>query len=69
MERSKSALANARGDRSQEAIADRLGVTQATVSNWETGTFVPSSKLWKKIARAYGIPYTDLVTYFGQVAA
>lgn len=69
MEKSKSALAIARGDRSQADIAERLGITQATVSNWETGTFVSSSKLWKQVARAYGMRYADLVSYFGRVAA
>lgn len=69
MEKSKSALAVARGERPQDLIAERLGVTQATVSHWETGTFVPSSKLWKRIARVYGIPYADLISYFGKVAA
>lgn len=69
MEKPRSALAIARGDRSQSEIAERLGVTQASVSYWETGAFVPSSKLWRRIARAYKMPYTDLVQYFGRVAA
>ncbi len=69
MEKSRSALAIARGDRPQDEIAGQLGVTQATVSHWETGTFVPSSKLWKRIARAYKMPYANLVAYFGRVAA
>jgi transcriptional regulator with XRE-family HTH domain len=64
MEKTSSALAVARGGRSQSELAKRLGVTQATVSNWETGESAPPLKAWKRIARVYGVKIADLLAHF-----
>lgn len=40
---------------SQAAFADRLGVTQATVSRWEWGEDFPSKKHMSTIHRLTGI--------------
>jgi transcriptional regulator with XRE-family HTH domain len=54
-------LIAARRGRTQQDIADEIGVTQATVSTWEKEQFVPRKAKLRDVARAYGIPYRRVV--------
>ncbi len=71
MERTKSPLTVARErlDLTQSDIAGRCGVTQATVSNWETGLTVPHPSLWRTIAEAYDVSMKRLFECFGAEAS
>ena len=40
---------------SQEQLAERLGVTRQTVSNWETGITSPNSRVLEKLSQIYGV--------------
>lgn len=47
---------------SQKEAADRLGVSNKTLSNWEKGvTFPPADKI-PAICELYGVPY-DLLNF------
>lgn len=50
----------ARGDLSQERLANRLGVTDVTVSRWENGRVEVSRPVMEAIAEALDIDVTDL---------
>jgi transcriptional regulator with XRE-family HTH domain len=56
----QEALRKARGDTSQAAIADLIGVKQSTISSWESdeaGTqCLPAAHRLEKIAAAYKLP-------------
>lgn len=41
----------------QQALADLLGVSNTTISNYETGTSTPSFQCMLKLASIFGIPY------------
>ena len=45
-------------------VAERIGVSQATVSYWETCTTSPHPSLWGQIARIYGVRIADLTEHF-----
>jgi transcriptional regulator with XRE-family HTH domain len=45
----------------QQDLADRLGVEQPRVCEWETGVHVPSAETLWAIAAALGVEPTDLV--------
>ena len=45
------------GDISQEALADRVGVTRQTIHSIEKGKFIPSTLLALKIARFFNVPF------------
>ena len=45
----------------QSELAMRLGVSQNTVSQWETGTRVPRVDMLKKIADLFGCTVDDLL--------
>lgn len=49
-----------RAHMSQAALADRLGVSQQTVSKWLTGETQPRVKLLPALAEALGLEPTDL---------
>lgn len=53
-------LREANGIRQSE-LASRLGVSQNTVSQWETGTRVPRIDMLKKIASLFGCTVDDLL--------
>lgn len=53
-------LREANGIRQSE-LASRLGVSQNTVSQWETGTRVPRVDTLKKIASLFGCTVDDLL--------
>ena len=45
---------------SQQALADELGVRQATVSDWERGVYAPrgaANRLLLMLAEQVGVPY------------
>lgn len=48
------------GGYTQKELAELVGVTEVTVSNWERGVTVPSIRLWKKVANVLGIKMQDL---------
>jgi len=44
----------------QLEVAYRLGVTPATVSNWERGIFEPKASQLRAIARLFGVSSDDI---------
>lgn len=48
------------GGYTQKELAELVGVTEVTVSNWETGKTSPSIRLWKKLASVLGIAMQEL---------
>lgn len=62
------ALARERKGLSQEQLAVRLDVTQATISNWEHGA-VPHPRLWPKVAKEYGVSKGEIVRHFTEAKA
>lgn len=48
------------GGYTQKELAELVGVTEATVSNWERGITAPSIRLWKKVADVLGILMQEL---------
>lgn len=55
----KAARVNA--DLTQEEAAERLGVSKATITNWECGRSFPDVLQLKKIEEVYGVSYNNLV--------
>ena len=50
-----------RGNQTQAVIADKLGVTVQTISNWENGRQHPTARLLEKIAECFS---TTVVALF-----
>ena len=48
-------------DLTQEAFADRLGVTYQSVSRWENGTTYPDLELLPAIAEALSVTFDELL--------
>lgn len=48
---------------SQKEAAEKLGVSNATLCNWENGKSFPSVKYVKKICELYGVSYEDIIFY------
>lgn len=48
------------GEMSQQALAERIGVTRMTVYSIETGRYVPSTVLALKLARVFGIEVEEI---------
>ncbi len=48
------------GGYTQKELADLVGVSVITISNWETGKTAPTIRLWKKIADVLGIAMQEL---------
>lgn len=46
----------------QKEVADALGVTHATISNWERGLNLPETPMAKKVAELYGVTVDELLT-------
>ncbi len=53
---------------SQRDVAEKIGVSDAAVSMWETGKTSPRSSLLPTIARLYGCTIDDLLTPEGDVS-
>lgn len=47
-------LIDLRGDRSQQAVADDLGITRAAIGMYETGERIPKDEVKAAIAKYYG---------------
>lgn len=71
MDRATSPLAAARERKelNQSEVAEELGVTQATISHWETGATVPHPSQWKRISAVYGLSMAKLLDLFGEAAS
>lgn len=65
-----SSLFQARKRRSlsQEAVAERLGVSRQTISKWETDETVPDIYQAKKMASLYGIALDELISFDAAVS-
>ena len=48
---------------SQEAVAERLGVSRQTVSKWETGETLPDIRQAKRLAVLYGVTLDELIDF------
>lgn len=48
---------------SQEAVAEKLGVSRQTISKWETGETVPDIYQSKKMARLYNMTLDELIEF------
>ncbi len=49
----------------QAELADRVGVTQQTISRWENGEVVPPPKRLAKVAQALGLDLDRVLAYGG----
>ena len=47
------------GEMTQQALADRIGVTRQTVNAIELGKYSPSLEVAFRIARVFGVPLED----------
>ncbi len=54
-------------DLTQEALAERLGITRQTVLSIEKGKYDPSLELAFKIAELFGVKIEDVFAYEGKV--
>lgn len=45
----------------QKQAADKLGVSNKTLNNWETGKSMPKADAINKICEVYGIDYDNLI--------
>ena len=45
----------------QDQLAEQLGVSNRTVSRWETGTNMPDISLLVEIAELYGVSIPELI--------
>ncbi|MCL1953032.1 MAG: helix-turn-helix domain-containing protein, partial [Oscillospiraceae bacterium] len=45
----------------QEALAQRLGITPQAVSKWETGLGLPEASLLVELAGLFGVPLDDIL--------
>ena len=52
----------------QGDVALQLDVTQATISNWESGRTMPHPSRWDDLARVYGVSVTSLSRHFREAA-
>ena len=53
--------ARKRAGKSQEAVAERLGVSRQTISKWETGETIPDIYQTKRLSELYGLSLDELV--------
>ena len=51
-------LKEIRGDKSQQAVADEIGIAQSTYASIEVGSRKPSVPMAKRIAAALGFDWT-----------
>lgn len=60
-------LRAAHGDLTQQALADRIGVTRQTVIAIELGKYSPSLEMAFQIAAVFGVPLGDVFQWDGKV--
>ncbi len=46
----------------QEQLGEQLGVTNKTISRWETGTYLPPVDILEKISDMYGITINEIIS-------
>jgi len=46
---------------SQRELGEKIDVPQTTISDWETGKYLPDVYQASKLAKALGVPLDDLV--------
>jgi putative transcriptional regulator len=51
------------GEMTQQALADRVGVTRQTILALEAGKYTPSLTLAFRLARAFGLPIEGVFQY------
>ena len=51
------------GEMTQQALADRVGVTRQTVNSIELGKYSPSLEVAFRIARVFGVPLEDVFQF------
>lgn len=56
-------LRAASGDMTQQALADRIGVTRQTVNAIELGKYSPSLEVAFRIARVFNTPIDDVFQF------
>ncbi len=56
-----------RGEMTQQALADRIGVTRQTVNAIELGKYSPSLEVAFRIAAVLGVPLDEVFQYDGKV--
>jgi len=56
-------------DLTQAGLAEKLGVTGAAVSAWETGQRIPEPGLYAKLSKVLGITPDEVVSLFSEPAA
>ena len=52
----------------QQELADKLGVTQATISFWETGERYPSPSNLLQLEKLLGVPAGDIIRAINEAA-
>jgi len=60
-------LRAAQHDLTQQALADRIGVTRQTVNAIELGKYSPSLEVAFRIAAVLGVPLDDVFQFDGKV--
>ena len=55
------------GEMTQQALADRVGVTRQTVNAIELGKYSPSLEVAFRIARVFGVPLEDVFQFQEQL--
>ena len=61
--------ARKRKGKSQDEFARLFDVTQATISNWESGSAAPDPAAWPHISEVYGVSLTKLLEFFTRARA
>lgn len=56
-------LRAATGEMTQQALADRIGVTRQTVNAIELGKYSPSLEVAFRIAAVFGVPLDDVFQF------
>jgi putative transcriptional regulator len=51
------------GEMTQQALADRIGVTRQTVNAIELGKYSPSLEVAFRIARVFGVPLDEVFQF------
>ncbi len=46
----------------QAELGEKLGVTNKTVSRWETGTYVPPVEILEELSRLYGLTINEILS-------
>lgn len=51
------------GEMTQQALADRVGVTRQTIISMEKGNYSPSLELAFRVAHVFGVPLEAVFSY------